>query len=210
MNSLSKQYSQSYVDKLNEQRAFLQSEKLMLEEQLEEFMSKNVSFFHNGKYDDCIHMVYQDLMCTAGLSARNVQHAIEVVLKELADIEVEQLPNTAFANYMLLEARMLAQIQVSDQVTADFIINEENTLHSDRTSKKIIHIWPMTSIKMMTLSCFAALSSVGDGVAQTQLKTLKEILNDIGESVGDDNHFINSLLFNQKFIVRALCQTKKV
>ena len=140
MNSLSKQYSQSNVDKLNEQRAFLQSEKLMLEEQLEEFMSKNVSFFHNGKYDDCIHMVYQDLMCTAGLSARNVQHAIEVVLKELADIEVEQLPNTAFANYMLLEARMLAQIQVSDEVTADFIINEENTLHSDRTSKKIIHI----------------------------------------------------------------------
>ena len=111
MNSLSKQYSQSYVDKLNEQRAFLQSEKLMLEEQLEEFMSKNVSFFHNGKYDDCIHMVYQDLMCTAGLSARNVQHAIEVVLKELADIEVEQLPNTAFANYMLLEARMLPKFR---------------------------------------------------------------------------------------------------
>ena len=110
MNSLSKQYSQSYVDKLNEQRAFLQSEKLMLEEQLEEFMSKNVSFFHNGKYDDCIHMVYQDLMCTAGLSARNVQHATEVVLKELAGIEVEQFPKTTFANYMLLEARMLAQI----------------------------------------------------------------------------------------------------
>ena len=63
---------------------------------------------------------------------------------------------------------------------------------------------------MMTLSCFAPLRSVGDGVAQTQLNTLKEILNDIGESVGDDNHFKNSLLFNQKFIVRALCQTKKV
>ena len=82
-------------------------------------------------------MVYQDLMCTAGLSARNMQHATEVVLKELTGIEVEQLPKTTFANYMLLEARMLAQIQVEDELTtADFIINEENTVHSDGTSKK--------------------------------------------------------------------------
>ena len=49
-------------------------------------------------------MVYQDLMCTAGLSARNMQHAIEVVLKELAGIEFEQLPETTFAIYMLLKA----------------------------------------------------------------------------------------------------------
>ena len=91
-NSFSKQYSQSYVDELNEQIVFLQNEKLMLEEQLDEFMSKKVSFFRNGKYDDCIRMLYQDLMCTAGLSARNVQHAIEVVLKELAGIEVSSCP----------------------------------------------------------------------------------------------------------------------
>ena len=38
LNSFSTQYSQSYVDKLNEQIAFLQNEKLMLEEQLDEFM----------------------------------------------------------------------------------------------------------------------------------------------------------------------------
>ena len=82
-------------------------------------------------------MVYQDLMYTAGLSVRNVQHAIEVVLKELAGIEVEQLLKTTSVNYMLLEARILAQIQVADGLTtADFIINEENTLHSDGTSKK--------------------------------------------------------------------------
>ena len=48
--------------------------------------------------------MYQDLMCTAGLSARNMQHAIEVVLKELAGIEFEQLPETTFAIYMLLKA----------------------------------------------------------------------------------------------------------
>ena len=67
-------------------------------------MSEKVSFFHNGKYDECIRMVYQDLMCTAGLSARNVERATEVVLKELVGIEVDKLPKATFANYILLEA----------------------------------------------------------------------------------------------------------
>ena len=40
-NSFSKQYSQSYVDKLNEQ---IQNEKLTSEEQLDEFMSKKLAF----------------------------------------------------------------------------------------------------------------------------------------------------------------------
>lgn len=50
-------------------------------------------------------------MCTAGRSAHNVERAIEVVLKELVGIEVDKLPKATFANYMLLEARMVAQIK---------------------------------------------------------------------------------------------------
>ena len=50
-------------------------------------------------------------MCTAGLTAHNVERAIEVVLKELVGIEVDKLPKATFANYMLLEARMVAQIK---------------------------------------------------------------------------------------------------
>ena len=198
-NSFSKQYSQSYVDELNEQIVFLQNEKLMLEEQLDEFMSKKVSFFHNGKYDDCIRMLYQDLMCTAGLSARNVQHAIEVVLKELAGIEVEQLPKITFANCMLLEERMLAQIQVADELTsADFIINEENTLHSDGTSKKG-HSYLTFDIKKNDGTVLVAgLRSVGGGDAQTQLNILKEVVKDLGESVGDDNHFVKKVFVQSK------------
>ena len=49
-------------------------------------------------------------MSTAGLSARTVKHASEVVLKEVAGIEAQQSPQNNFTNYMLLEARMLAQI----------------------------------------------------------------------------------------------------
>lgn len=49
-------------------------------------------------------------MSIVGLSARTVKHASEVVLKEVAGIEVQQSPQNNFTNYMLLEARMLAQI----------------------------------------------------------------------------------------------------
>ena len=52
LNSFSKQYSQSYVDELNEQITFLQNEKLILYEQLDEFHVKKISFSHNGKYND--------------------------------------------------------------------------------------------------------------------------------------------------------------
>ena len=100
-----KVFSQSYVDELNQQIAFLQNEKNVLEEQIEEFLNENKKkdFFHNGKYDDCIRMVYQDLMCTAGLSARNVQRAIKIVLTKFTGNEVERLPKATFANYMLMK-----------------------------------------------------------------------------------------------------------
>ena len=66
--------------------------------------------------------MYQDLVHTADPSASNEQHAIEIALKGFAGIEIEQLPKTAFANHMLLETRMLAQIQLADEpITADFI-----------------------------------------------------------------------------------------
>ena len=156
-------------------------------------------------------MVYQDLMCTAGLSARNMQHATEVVLKELTGIEVEQLPKTTFANYMLLEARMLAQIQVEDELTtADFIINEENTVHSDGTSKKG-HSYLTYDIKKKNdgTVLVAGLRSVGGGDAQTQLNTLKEVVKDPGESIGDDNHFVKKVFSSIKNLMPDHCATQK-
>ena len=90
-NSTSDSYSQSYVDELNQQIRFLQNEKLELEEKIEEFVTQKVNFFHNGIYDDNIRMVYQDLLCM-GLSTRNVEKVVKIVLKDLLGFEAEKLP----------------------------------------------------------------------------------------------------------------------
>ena len=48
-NPPAKVFPQFYVDELNQQLQFLEDEKNKLEEELENFMSEKVSFFHNGK-----------------------------------------------------------------------------------------------------------------------------------------------------------------
>ena len=120
------------------------------------------------------------------------------LFKDLVGREVEQLPKTTSAPYMRL-------VKLT---TTDFIINEENTLHSDGTLTKI---WPMTSKKkkMMALSWLDS-DQFGGWVAQTQLNTLKETVTD-WESIGDNNYFVNkNFFFNQKFKARLLCHSKKV
>ena len=73
-----------------------------------------------------------------GLSIRNVQKVIKSVLHDLMGIEAVKLPGRTFANYMLLEARYVAQIQVADELSKTFceIDPQLNTLHSDGTTKK--------------------------------------------------------------------------
>ena len=73
-------FSQSYADELNEQIMYLQKEKLQLEERMQDFVANKVNFFHNGKYDENIRTVYQDLLYM-GLSTRNVEKVIEIVLR---------------------------------------------------------------------------------------------------------------------------------
>ena len=85
----SSSFSQSYVDQLNEQIMYLQNEKLQLEERMQDFVANKVNFFHNRKYNDNIRTVYQDLLYM-GLSTRNVEKAIDIVLRDLLAVEVTQ------------------------------------------------------------------------------------------------------------------------
>ena len=160
----SSSYSESYVSALKNQISALENEKFELEEKINEFMTQEISVFKNGMYNDSVRMVYEDLLCM-GLSTRNVEKVIRIVLEKLAGISVEKLPKPTFAKYMLIEARGLAQLHVAAELAGtdlDFstsTIDENvdssiasevdscsqlvetsvcrnNTLHSDGTSKK--------------------------------------------------------------------------
>ena len=131
----------------------------------------------NGIPGPCVH---------SWVSAHNVKRAIEV-LEELVGIEVDKLPKATIANYMLLEARMVAQIQVADELTrADFSLNAENTLHSDGTSRKG-HSYQTYDIKMNDgTTLVAGLLCVGGSDYQTQLDTFKEVVSGISDSFIED------------------------
>ena len=199
-------FSQSYVDELNEQIMYLQNEKLQLEERMQDFVANKVNFFHNGKYDDNICTVYQDLLCM-GLSTHNVEKVVEIVLRDLLGIEVTQLTKPTFANYMLLEARYVAQIHVADKLTKAV---ENSTLYSDGTSKKGHSYATFDYQKPGGTIIVTGLRCVGGGDAQTQLDMFKEILSEISESSGTTNSsFISKTFFTIKKLMSDCCATQK-
>ena len=122
------------------------------EEKMEDSLQNRVNFFHNGKYDDSITAVYQDLLCM-GLSTRNVEKVINIVLKDLLAIEATQLPKTTFSNYMLFEAKLF-----------DF-------------KKKGHSYWTYDFNKADGTTLVSGLRSVGGGDAKTQSNTFQEILD---------------------------------
>ena len=111
-------YSQSYVYDLKKRIEVLENEKMELEEKIQSFLNKDINVFQKGSYNDDIRMVYEDLLCM-GLSTRNVEKVIRVVLEKLAGVTVEKLPKPTFAKYMLLEARGLAQIHVASELVGE-------------------------------------------------------------------------------------------
>ena len=80
-------------------------------DQIKEVSEKTLNFYKNGKYNDDVRMVYEDLLSTR-LSTRNVERCVRLVLEKLAEAKVGRLPKVTFAKDMFLEARGLAQIHV--------------------------------------------------------------------------------------------------
>ena len=150
----------------------------MLEEKLNNFLANKANFFHNGIYDDKIRAVYQDLMCM-GLSSRDVEKVLEIVLRDLLEIEVAQLHGRTFSNLMILEARYVAQIHVPDELSNAVLSDPDNTLHYDGTLKKGHSYVTYDYNKGDGTTLVTGLRCVAGRDVETQLNTFKEILDDL-------------------------------
>ena len=114
-------------------KRFLEKENVKLLDQINESSKiRELSFFENGQYTHNIRMVYEDLLCM-GLSTRNIEKSVRLILEKLANVEVGRLPKVTFAKDMFLEARALSQIQLVSVLTEN--TDDNLTLHSDGTSK---------------------------------------------------------------------------
>ena len=130
--------------------------------------------------------VYQDLMCM-GLSSRNIEKVLGIVLRDLLEIELSQLPGKTFSNLMMLEAQYVAQIHVADELSNAVLNDPDNTLHSDGTSKKGHSYLTYDCNKGDSTTLVNGLRCVGGGDAETQLSTFKEILDDLSQADVSNN-----------------------
>ena len=189
---------------LHDYIAFLENHEGVLEERVEELSSQKLSFFQNKKYTNKIRSVYEDLLCF-GVSSRNVEKVVRIVLEKLAGITCDRLPKATFSKDMLYEARALAQFQVASELNcsdADFC------LQSDGTSKKGHSYMTYDASKKSGEVFVLGLREVGSGDAQAQLDLLKEVVGDISDASSKSN-FSDTFFASIKNLMSDRCYTQK-
>ena len=136
-------------------------------------------------------MVYVDILCM-GLSTRNVEKVIKIVLEKvikivlekLAGIECDRLPKATFSKYMLIEACGLAQLHIASELVN--CEDDDLVLQSDGTSKKGHSYTTFDATNNEGQFFVLGMQEVGAGDAQTQLDLLKEIMGDISSFNKED------------------------
>ena len=77
------------LEDLKEQVKFLENEKLLLKEQLDNFKNNKIQLFKKGQYSNSTRAAYQDLISFAGVSANKVPQAVDIVLTQIAGVQVD-------------------------------------------------------------------------------------------------------------------------
>ena len=97
------------VEDLKEQVKFLENEKLLLKEQLGNFKNNKIHLFKKGQYSNSTRSAYQALISFAGVSASKVEKVVDIVLAQIAGIQVDRLRKSAFFKDIAIESRVLTQ-----------------------------------------------------------------------------------------------------
>ena len=172
-------------------------------DRIKEVSEKTLNFYKNGKYNDDVRMVYEDLLSTR-LSTRNVERCVRLVLEKLAEAKVGRLPKVTFAKDMFLEARGLAQIHVV-KVTGQ----QRESIYSDGTSKNG-HSYTTFDVQSGEDVFIVGLREVGGADAQTHLDLFKDVLEDVSGSLSKGNgngNFTNLVFKSIKNLMSDCCAT---
>jgi hypothetical protein len=65
------------------------------------------------------------------VGVKNVEKIVQTVLEKMASIKVDRLPKKTFSETMLIEAKILAQLQATEAM----LDGSNNTLHTDGTKR---------------------------------------------------------------------------
>ena len=111
-----------------------------------------------------------------GLSTRNIEKSVRMILENLANVEVGRLPKVTLTKDVFLEARALSQIQLVSVLIEN--TDDNLTLHSTGTSKHG-HSYTTLDVKKGDNVLIVGLREVGGADAQSQLDLFKEVFDEI-------------------------------
>lgn len=105
-----------------------------LKKELEDVMSttNNICLYENQRYTDATRLVVYELL-SKGVSSANVGSVIESVLRHLANLDVDRVPQATIVKHMSAEAALLAKVSAARQIATS---SSTSTLHTDGTTKK--------------------------------------------------------------------------
>lgn len=145
-----------------------------LREALDSELSSEIDTFEKGKYNDDVRACVYELL-SLNVGVRNIAPIILCVLKNMAHKSVTRLPKHASTCKMILEALIVVQAQLGEELsqTSGF-----NTLQTDGTTKYGNH-YATYDISSAGFSYTLGVRHVFSGSAQNTLETFEEILDDI-------------------------------
>ena len=76
-------------ENLKQQAKFLENEKLLLKEQLDNFKNNKIQLYKKTQYSSSAHTAYQDLISFAGVIANKVDKVVDTVLTHIAGIQAD-------------------------------------------------------------------------------------------------------------------------
>ena len=179
----------------------------MLKEQLDNFKNNKIQLFKKGQYSNITRAAYQDLISFAGVSANKVDKVVDIVLTQIAGIQVDRLPKSTFAKDMAIESRGVAQYQIASELSSGSCNNM--TLHSDGTTKHGCSYTNFDVINKQGKLLVCGLREVGAADAQSQLDLFCEILEDVCSCLENKDEVINKTFVNIKNLMSDRCNTQK-
>ena len=167
----------------------------MLKEQLDNFKSNKIQLFKKGQYSNSIRAAYQDLISSAGVSVNKVDKVADIVLTQIAEIQVVRLPKSTFAKDIAIKSRGVAQYQIASELSRNCT---NMTLHSDGTTKhdRFYTTFDVINEKGKLLVC--GLREVGAADALSQLDLFCEIFDDVCSCLENIDEIINKTFINIK------------
>ena len=192
---------------MKEKVAYLEDKNCTLKDEIDELLNRDyVQTFQNGRYTKEVRQVYYKLL-SMNVGVRNCEKVIRTVLEKLGKRGIDRLPTKSVASMMMVESRLLAQIQTTEAMLS----GNRNALHLDGTK---LRFEELGSFQVVTESGSYSMSveDMLSGEGECYYDTFRDVLTEMVGLIVPDNQVeqkVREQLFSIKNIMTDRAITNK-